>query len=178
MEIEEKKLDGYIPSRAQAQGLNGKEQTLKHDMYEYDWDANEIILDGVRLQFHKRSIRKDGKEVLLYKTKDWSVRRQVPALFRERLRMKAKMETVEAKQIYHRRKTVVEPPIGNIKENLGFREFLLQGINSVKTELNLVSIAHNLKKVWMKTREVKGVGRLENVFAEMFRRLVIAESGL
>ncbi|MBU0761062.1 MAG: IS1182 family transposase [Nanoarchaeota archaeon] len=152
--LEKKKLEGYIPSRAQAQELNGKEQTLNHDMYEYDWDTDEIILDGVRLQFHKHSIRKDGKEVLLYKTKDWSIRRQVPALFRERLRMKTKMQTAEAKEIYNRRKIVVEPPIGDIKENLGFREFLLRGMNSVKTELNLVSIAHNLKKVWIKKKEV------------------------
>ena len=146
--LEKKKLDGYIPSRAQAQELNDKIQTLNHDMYEYDWNTDEIILEGVRLQFHKHSIRKNGKEVLMYKTKDWSVRRQVPALFRERLRMKEKMQTGEAKKVYHRRKTVVEPPIGNIKENLGFREFLLRGINSVKTELNLVSITHNLQKIW------------------------------
>lgn len=163
--LENKKLDGYIPSRAQAQVLNGKEQTLKHDMYEYDWDTDEIILNGARLQFHKSRIKKNGKKVLLYKTKDWSVRRYVPALFRERLRMKAKMATTEAKQIYSRRKCVVEPPIGNIKENLGFREFLLRGLNSVKTELNLVSIAHNLKKVWTKKRIVKAKYKLsQNYF--------------
>lgn len=154
--LEKKKLDGYIPSRAQAQELNGKEKTLKHDDYDYDWETDEIILEGARLQFHKQSVRKNGRKVLLYKTKDWSVRRQVPALFRERLRMKAKMQTIEAKKIYDKRKTVVEPPIGNIKENLGFREFLTRGLNSVKTELNLVSMAHNLKKVWMKTREGNG----------------------
>jgi len=162
--LEEKKLDGYIPSRGQAQEFNGKKQTLNHDDYEYDKNTNEIILNGVRLQFHGRSIRKNGKEVLMYKTKDWSIRRQVPALFRERLRMKTKMQTTEAKKIYHKRKTVVEPPIGNIKENLGFRQFLLRGINSVKTELNLVSIAHNLKKVWMKTRETERDSILRDLF--------------
>ena len=161
--LERKKLEGYIPSRAQAQELNGKEQTLNHDWYEYDGDTGEIILQGRRLQFHKRSVRKDGKEVLLYKTKDWSVRRQVPALFRERLRMKTKMQTAEAKEIYNKRKIIVEPPIGNIKENLGFREFLLRGINSVKTELNLVSMAHNLKKVWVKKTEAS----TRNIFSEM-----------
>lgn len=153
--LEEKKLDGYIPSRAQAQKLNGKETTLRHDGYEYDWKTDEIILDGVRLQFHKHSIRKDGREVLLYKTKDWSVRRQVPVLFRERLRMRDKMKSPEAVIIYRQRQSVVEPPIGNIKQNLGFREFLTRSLKSVKTELNLVSIAHNLKKVWMNMERVR-----------------------
>lgn len=172
--LENKKLDGYIPSRAQAQEFDGKEQTLKHDKYEYNWETNEIILDGVRLQFHKQSVRKDGRKVLLYKTKDWSMRRQVPVLFRERLRMKAKMQTIEAKKIYNRRKTVVEPPIGNIKENMGFREFLLRGINSVKTELNLVSIAHNLKKVWLNIEKV----RVDKVVSEILKRFCVVCIGL
>jgi len=38
--------------------------------------------------------------------------------------------------------------IGNIKQNLGFREFLLKGLDNVKIEMNLVSIAHNLGKIW------------------------------
>jgi hypothetical protein len=36
----------------------------------------------------------------------------------------------------------VEPVIGNIKQNLGFREFLLKGLEKVKIEMSLVSIAH------------------------------------
>jgi len=47
------------------------------------------------------------------------------------------------------RKYVIEPVIGNIKENLGFRQFLVRGLNGAKLELNLVSIAHNLKKIWI-----------------------------
>jgi hypothetical protein len=36
---------------------------------------------------------------------------------------------------------------GQIKQGLGVREFLLRGIEKVKIEMNLVSIAQNLKKI-------------------------------
>ena len=75
----------------------------------------------------------------------------VPFLFRERLRMKEKMETKEAKEVYDLRKITVEPVYGNLKQNLGFREFLLKGLEKVKTEFNLACIAHNLQKIWRLT---------------------------
>src|SRR3989344_6100033 len=63
--------------------------------------------------------------------------------------MKAKMETEEGRSIYNLRKIVVEPVIGNIKHNLGFNEFLIRGLDGAKLELNIASIAHNLKKIWI-----------------------------
>src|SRR3989338_1922278 len=63
--------------------------------------------------------------------------------------MKKKMETEEGKRIYNLRKIVVEPVIGNIKYNLGFDEFLVRGLDGAKLELNIASIAHNLKKIWI-----------------------------
>ncbi|MCH8004049.1 MAG: transposase, partial [Nanoarchaeota archaeon] len=50
--------------------------------------------------------------------------------------------------VYGLRKITVEPVYGNIKQNLGFREFLLRGLEKVKIEMNLVCIAHNLQKIW------------------------------
>ena len=62
--------------------------------------------------------------------------------------MKEKMEKPESKAAYNLRKVTVEPVYGNIKQNLGFREFLLRGLEKVKIEFNLVCIAHNLQKIW------------------------------
>ena len=62
--------------------------------------------------------------------------------------MKEKMNTDESKKIYSLRKMTVEPVYGNIKQNLGFREFLLRGLQGTKIETNLVCIAHNLQKIW------------------------------
>ena len=42
----------------------------------------------------------------------------------------------------------VEPMFGNLKFNLGFRQFLLRGLKKVKGEYNLMCIAHNLKKIF------------------------------
>jgi hypothetical protein len=41
----------------------------------------------------------------------------------------------------------VEPVFGIIKHNMGFRRFHLRGLDKVKTEWGLVSIAHNMKKL-------------------------------
>ena len=75
-------------------------------------------------------------------------KKDVPFYFRERLRMRDKMKKDESKEVYRLRKCTVEPVIGNIKQNLGFKEFLLKGLDNVKIEMNLVSIVHNLGKIW------------------------------
>lgn len=53
----------------------------------------------------------------------------------------------EGKEKYQKRMHTVEPVFGNLKFNLGFRQFLLRGLKKVKGEFNLMSIAHNLKKI-------------------------------
>ena len=80
---------------------------------------------------------------------------QVPEFFRERLRMRDKMEKEESKEVYRLRKMTVESMIGNVKQNLGFREFFLNGLENVRIEMNLVSIAHNVQKIW-KLKALKG----------------------
>ena len=149
--FEEEKLDGYVPNRTQAQEMSGREQTIKDDNYEYDEKKNEIIVKGVRMYYLNTYYhKKDKKYFHMYRSfEDDKICKQVPEFFRERLRMKNKMASEEAKKIYSLRKTIVEPAIGNMKENLGFREFRLRGIENAKIELNLVSLTHNLKKIWV-----------------------------
>lgn len=48
---------------------------------------------------------------------------------------------------YRLRKQVVEPVFGQIKECLGFRSFLMQGLSNVRGEWNLICTAHNLRKL-------------------------------
>ena len=42
----------------------------------------------------------------------------------------------------------VEPVFGIIKEVMGFRQFLLRGLERVEAERQLVTLAHNLKRLW------------------------------
>jgi len=61
---------------------------------------------------------------------------------------KARELLLSEEGIQHRkqRPTDVEPVFGNIKQNKGFKRFMLKGKDKVEIEAGLLSIAHNLKK--------------------------------
>ncbi|MCP4208485.1 MAG: transposase [Shimia sp.] len=61
--------------------------------------------------------------------------------------MKEKLKTEEAKAKYKRRKCTVEPVFGIIKSVLGFTHFFLRGLENVKTEWLLVTLAYNCKRL-------------------------------
>jgi len=66
----------------------------------------------------------------------------------ERELMRRKLSTPEGKAIYARRKAIVEPVNGQIKEAQGFRRFLLRGLPKVSGEWSLVCTCHNLLKLF------------------------------
>ncbi|MEI8258008.1 MAG: IS1182 family transposase [Deltaproteobacteria bacterium] len=61
--------------------------------------------------------------------------------------MKIKLASDEGKAIYARRKVIVEPVFGQIK-NRGFRHFLLRGLEKVRAEWSLIAMSHNLLKLF------------------------------
>jgi len=61
--------------------------------------------------------------------------------------MKHRLQTQTGRALYARRKSTVEPVFGIIKAVLGFRQFLLRGVESVRGEWNLVCMAWNLKRL-------------------------------
>lgn len=63
------------------------------------------------------------------------------------LEQKKKLTSVHGKTIYQQRIRDVEPAFGNIKHNLHFTTFLLRGFAGVTNEWNLITIAHNIKKM-------------------------------
>jgi transposase len=62
-------------------------------------------------------------------------------------RMEHRLQTPEGKALYAKRKSTVEPVFGIIKHVMGFRHFLLRGLQAVQGEWNLVCIAYNLKRL-------------------------------
>jgi transposase len=66
------------------------------------------------------------------------------------------LQTAEGKGLMDYRKHDIEPTFGDIKHNMGFRKLLLRGLPKVKTEIGLVAIAHNLKKIkrWLTNPEL------------------------
>jgi transposase len=62
-------------------------------------------------------------------------------------RMHHHLQTEAGRALYARRKTTIEPVFGIIKAVMGFRQFLLRGIDAVSSEWDLVCIAYNIKKL-------------------------------
>ena len=72
--------------------------TVKQDDYEYNWERDEIIVRGVKLKYFATWTHDKNRRQRVYKSEDGKVMKRVPEFFRERLRMKAKMETEESKK--------------------------------------------------------------------------------
>lgn len=66
-----------------------------------------------------------------------------------RLKQKAKEKLLSEQGIAHRKQRCwdIEAIFGNIKQNMGFKRFMLRGIEKVETEFGLIAMAHNLKKL-------------------------------
>ncbi|HIE98193.1 MAG: IS1182 family transposase [Fuerstiella sp.] len=63
-------------------------------------------------------------------------------------KMARRNRTQKGKEEYARRKVIIEPVFGQIKSGLGFRTFLLRGLEKMKGEWNLVCLVHNLLKLF------------------------------
>jgi len=61
--------------------------------------------------------------------------------------MKWRLKTKEGREFYARRKSTVEPVFGIIKHVMGFRQFLLRGLEKVNGEWKLLQCAYNLKRM-------------------------------
>jgi hypothetical protein len=75
-----------------------------------------------------------------------------------RQEMREKMSDSSSREIYKRRKVIVEPVFGQIK-NMGFRRFHLRGFQKASGEFSLVCCVHNIKK--MVKASLEGLVRLE-----------------
>jgi IS5 family transposase len=74
-------------------------------------------------------------------------RGRIPANLSVAERMQRKLRTKVGHAVYARRKVIVEPVNGQIKQARGFRQFLRRGVERVGQEWSLVCTAHNLLKL-------------------------------
>jgi hypothetical protein len=70
-----------------------------------------------------------------------------PAGMSAKEKMIRKLSATEGKNIYKKRKETVEPLFGIIKSVMGFRQFMLRGIEKANTEWTLVRTAYNFKRL-------------------------------
>jgi transposase len=62
--------------------------------------------------------------------------------------MAHRLKTPEGKKLYALRKHTPEPVFGIIKSVLGFRQFMLRGLDNVRGEWSLVTMAWNMKRMF------------------------------
>jgi transposase len=67
-------------------------------------------------------------------------------------RMRRTLQTTRGRRRYSRRKAIVEPVFGQIKQGRGYRQFLLRGMQQVRGEWVLICTTHNMLKLWTALR--------------------------
>jgi transposase len=79
-------------------------------------------------------------------------RGRIPKDYTAQQRMARKLRTVKGRATYAKRKGVIEPVFGQLKQVLGFRQFSLRGLASMRGEWRLICAVHNLLKLWRHDR--------------------------
>jgi len=75
-------------------------------------------------------------------------RGRIPKDATKQERMSRKLRTKKGRETYSKRKHIVEPVFGQIKEARGFRRFLLRGLENVSAEWDIICLTHNLLKLF------------------------------
>jgi transposase len=71
-------------------------------------------------------------------------------------RMRQRLRSPAGRAVYARRKAIIEPVFGVLKEQRGMRRFRLRGLAKVAVEMALASTAYNLTRMWSLERAPAG----------------------
>lgn len=74
----------------------------------------------------------------------------------EQRRMRQRLRSASGRAVYQRRKAIIEPVFGVLKEQRGMRRFRCRGLGQVAVELALASTAYNLTRLWTIQRAQAG----------------------
>ncbi len=171
---EKKGAIAYIPDRATTKELHGKAYRISkfdNDNFKLDFKKNQAICPvGHRMNFARKIIRKKqtGNWTNIYRTnkcdnckfknecvgtkKRYREAMINPLMRKIRLRFNTKMGIKKYSKRFHKG----EVAQAHIFHNLGYREFKCRGENPCESEVNLMSIAYNLKKIHNKLKKIGG----------------------
>jgi len=85
-------------------------------------------------------------------------RGRIPDGLTAKQRMARKLRTKRGRELYAKRKGMIEPIFGQLKQVLGFRQFSMRGLSSMRGEWRLMATVHNLLKLWRNGQEVAKAG--------------------
>ena len=163
--FEDKETDVYIATgkgeKKDHREIEGSNRKIKKSDFSYNEDKDCFICPaGHTLELKTKT--SDGKKIYQgdkaecdicpYKARCCSSKRGEPRTINTddkeplRRKMREKMEQESSKEIYKKRKKIVEPVFGQIK-NSGFRGFSLRGHEKASGEFSLACAVHNFKKV-------------------------------
>ncbi len=121
----------------------------KHVPRTVSLDAGYFSEDNVR------ALEELGTETLIppdrqthRKAQPQAPRGRIPTSLSLTDRMRRKLRTKRGRARYAKRKVIVEPVFGQIKQGRGFRQFLLRGLQKVQGEWALICTTHNVRKLW------------------------------
>ena len=85
-------------------------------------------------------------------------RGRIPQGLSAKQRMARKLRTKKGRQRYAKRKGMIEPIFGQLKQVLGFRQFSLRGLASLRGEWRLMATVHNVLKLWRQRQAMAMAG--------------------
>jgi transposase len=85
-------------------------------------------------------------------------RGRIPEGLTAKQRMARKLRTKVGRAMYAKRKGMIEPIFGQLKQVLGFRQFSMRGLASMRGEWRLMATVHNLLKLWRNGQEAAMAG--------------------
>lgn len=163
----DKCIDAHIPDANYEASKRGKQDTPGQGLFTRDSFKRDEINDcficpaGETLSFSRLQKVKNKQPLRLYRCKafkDCHLQNQctksrfgrsitLNAYDAQFKAMRSKLDSAHGKRLYAKRKFIVEPVFGHIKETIGFRNFHLRRLGKVTGEFSLVCIAHNLRKI-------------------------------
>jgi transposase len=163
--LEGKNIDVYIATgkgeKKDQRPIEDSSRKIKKSDFTYDEDRDCFVCPiGRTLELKTES--RDGKKVYQavkaecdacpYKSRCCTSKRGQPRTINTddkeplRQKMNEKMEQESSKEVYKKRKKIVEPVFGQIK-NGGFWGFSLRGYEKVSGEFSIACAVHNFKKI-------------------------------
>jgi transposase len=85
-------------------------------------------------------------------------RGRIPDGLSAKQRMARKLRTKKGRSMYAKRKGMIEPIFGQLKQVPGFRQFSMRGLLSMRGEWRLMATVHNLLKLWRNDQKVAMAG--------------------
>jgi len=161
--LEEEEIEGYIPDQGMESLRKGsrRHHEFHRSRFRYDKAGDCYICPMGKPLPYRGLLRREGKpDIRIYRgagcagckqrgectkaasrTISWDPREYLME------KMRVRLESTEGRTKYGKRKWMVEPVFGDMKQNRNYRGLLLRGQMRAMGEFLIMCIAHNLRKI-------------------------------